>query len=629
VIRRFGALLGKELRQHLLAGIVLALLLGLGLFAVLLMCATGGSTVSMLEAHLFFMWVFAPLGAAVLGNRLVVSEWYGRTQLFVESLPLRRGEMLLVKYVLGLSLLTLCVLGSLGLTCAVALRHEPVDAHFFAILAARTLVFTWALWSFLFAMGLLGRFRIPIYLGIGLGLIALGTLTEVDVRHFGPFALVDHATLPFERTDFPVLALEITAGLSLGWMALAFFLATVREGSIAEGLSRRMSPKEKVAIAVIFIAAIPVIEHLEKRREKKPYTFGDSPVVLRKGSIEVLYLTEDVKVDAATLLDRLATNLDQLRDELGWEALPPVRIAHRRELDARTIETAYLAKEEGVLLRANLKRVDAPTLEALVVHHVISKVTKDRAMVERRHWVLDGFSRWWIQRLRPRGIAWSRALWATRERPVSLAWLVPWERTEEELGDPIAGGVAYSGIRVLEEERGREAVIALARALYSRRAHGDFRDVLLERAHPLESVFREATGLELADFLERWNAALARGREDERALLETVPRGTGSIVLARGRGDIRSFVYRYEFTRPPVAGAPCTLLHVKLGPFDWPLQPSSLLRVDHPWREGALTEKFELAGKYGRGERAFLALEVEADALAAPIRLHAERAEVP
>src|SRR5829696_2340111 len=121
------ALIGKELRQH---GPAL-----LGLSALLALCgALAGAllsqqarTLSVLE--LIPRFALMPLAAAALylGHRLVVAENLARTQRFLEALPARRGQLLLVKA--GFGLLFLLLWAAASLAAAVAATRaggEPV-----------------------------------------------------------------------------------------------------------------------------------------------------------------------------------------------------------------------------------------------------------------------------------------------------------------------------------------------------------------------------------------------------------------------------------------------------------------------------------------------------------------------
>ena len=352
-MRRLRALLGKELRQHAAIGIGLAFCLA-GVYLLLLAgTALGPETVSLVQAHATFLF-FLTLGAMVLGNRLVVGEYYGRTQLFIEALPLARWELVAIKYLLGLALLALAAGLSLAITALAALSREAIDGRFLAIVAARTGAWVSFAWSFCFTMGFLGRFRVAIYIAIVLALAVVDQMTALELRHFGPFAVLDNNTLPFERETLPARAVAETLALGAGLTALAFALALIHEGSVAETLAKRMSQREKAMIGVLFVALTLALAFLDERRDKEPYAFPEQEVVRgRTLPLEVLYLLPERRADAEALLGRLEDELGALGRTLGWQDPPAVRVAYGPGLDAGIYDRAELAENDGILVRAN------------------------------------------------------------------------------------------------------------------------------------------------------------------------------------------------------------------------------------------------------------------------------------
>ena len=97
-------------------------------------------------------------------------------------------------------------------------------------------------------MGFIGRFRVAIYIAIVLTLGVIDQMTALELQHFGPLAVLDNTTLPYERETLPVRAVWETLVLGAGLTALAFGLALINEGSVAEALARRMSQREKAII---------------------------------------------------------------------------------------------------------------------------------------------------------------------------------------------------------------------------------------------------------------------------------------------------------------------------------------------------------------------------------------------
>jgi hypothetical protein len=141
------ALLVKELRQHGGAVGLGTLLLGLAWAVAQLSFSQEARTVTVLQVVSGF--AMFPLAAAALwlGHRLVVTEYYARTQRFVEALPIRRGLMALAKAAFGLVVLESWALLALAAGSWTASHTEPIGLRFLGIMAARLGVFVFALWG--------------------------------------------------------------------------------------------------------------------------------------------------------------------------------------------------------------------------------------------------------------------------------------------------------------------------------------------------------------------------------------------------------------------------------------------------------------------------------------------------
>jgi hypothetical protein len=654
---RVATLLTKELRQNALALAALALTMPLAYAVVALGTAAAPDTVTPLMTHAVFLWGFVPLSGLVLGNRLVVLEYHGRTQLFVEALPVRRIEMVAVKYVMGLAILWAIATGELLVTTLLAARSEPIGPRFLGLMALRTTVFVFCAWSLLFAMGFLGRFRVPLYVGMLVVLFVLDSLTELEISRFPVFALVGQQ-LVLDRESMPWADLGWTFGLGMAWVATAATLALIDEGSVAESLARRMTFREKAVAGALFIAAMLATTVLEERRDQAPFAFRDQAVLRsRVVPLEIFYVREGARADAEALRARLEADLVELGTALGrgpgageHARMPAVRVALRESLDAETFETVGLAKNDGVLVRADFRRTSAWDAEgqrafrAYLVREALREMTDGRAGFEPRAWVHDGFSRAWVDRDRagacleaPEGCpALLRALWATRGgRRVRARDLREWFRTRERDGEAVAWGLASSGVLVLGRDHGQAAVTALARRLYGRTPSRGTRELVREWLHPLPALFREAAGLHLDRFLDEWNTELdrLRTRAAVAAELARVPEAEADLVVERGEGRIRDLVahVRLEGADPEGGEVVATMLHGEIGPFDRPLERHELRRDERVLAAEALESgaaELRLAGQYGPGVRVFAALELDAPALGCPVRVLAERRDV-
>jgi hypothetical protein len=634
-VGRVAALVFKELREHLVAGIALFGLLFVALCFQLLFAAAGAQNMTLLQPYALYLWTFVPIAGVVLGNRLVVSEYYGRTQLFLEALPIRRWELLLVKFVLGLVVLQAAVLGALLISAVLSAKSEPVGGRFLWILSVRSAGFGLCLWSFLFVMGLLGKLRIPLYLMLGILLAVLSASTNWEPGRFGPFALAHLDTLPLEREVLPTGALLESLAVSGGCLAVAVGLGLMREGSVAEVLARPMSQREKSLAGIVVLGFMFALMVLDEKTTKDPFQFDeDDPVVRAEGvDVEVLYGEDDARPDAEALLAILARDVTELGDLLGRDDLPVLRVALRETLDGRTFEQAELEKLDGVLLRANFRRTaewDELGFRAYAVGRLLRAATAGRAEFEPQAWVVDGFSRWWAERndatppaARPSLL---RALHATAGGSPTEADLGGWYRTRERLGLPVAEGVAASGFWSLQRQGGKLAVHGLAKSLYGEEPPEDARATLRDWSTPFPQRFLQATGLEHGTFLRDWGLDLQRLRAQPpvAAALAKLPQGQATLATATDVGAIRHLDYAFSFQRPPPPGTPIALLHLELGPHDELLDPRELRRQEHTWPSQGRESRHRLT-RYGAGTRVFVALEVESPALGCPVRLLAER----
>lgn len=638
-MRRFWALTEKELREHWLAMLFLFLFV-FGMFLLNFVAAIlQESSVSTLEIHRSFVSFYCTLTAFYLGHRLIVVEFYGRTQLFLESLPLRRWEILLTKYLIGLKVLLLISTVSLALTAWYASRTEPVEWAFVQLLVARTVLFLHCVWSFCFLMGLLGRLRVPIYILIVLVTSSLTQFTEFQLGHFGPFVLVD-SQMCFERLVWPRSAMFVTLCLSMFMTILAFVLGTIKEGSLTEVLSQSMSQKEKTAAGVIVLSGLAMFGYFEERKTKDPFAFASDSALVQSGAneapIAILYMDETVKPDAEVLCRELIRLLGDFAVAMGKKAedLPKLHLAYRSTLDGATYEKAQLKNTHGLLIRANFRRRRAWRRDkflAYVLEQLIAFQTKDRAYFEPKRWLLDGFCHWFVEIREPakRRLSELRAVYLLKSESLTRAQLRSWEQARERCGPEMAEAWATVGFHVMDKSYGRDRVLSLARSVFAREASKDIREFIYESRHPLPVLVEQALGVSLDELILAWRAGLEKlkGRaEIERELAQV---GDSKVTLRVSSEDLQAFRFRVEFSEALKDTVTLQLLHDDIGPFDWPFKRRDL-RVEE-WSVAAGRTDFEcqLRGRYGSGSRVFLCFEQDCEVLRCPRRLFVKRISLP
>lgn len=614
-MRRLAALLGKEARHHGL--FVLALVLVIGPLAAIGLLGTASSpeVLTLFEWQRIFLMVFAPLIGLVVGNRLIVAEYQNRTQLFLEGLPMRRGEMVVLKFVLGLVLMLGATLLSLLTTALFASFREPVDAPYLFAMGVRTVAWTFALWGFLFAMGFTGRFRLAIYTSLLFLVFALDSLTGVELGRFGLFAVID-ATLPLERSEVPwadvAVAIAVGAGCTVGGLGLAL----VNEGSLAESLARRMSAREKGAVGAILLLGLIAISAAEEKTDAPPFELPDDGSILTRGSIQIAYGDAERLALARELMDELTPPLSELPQTLGWDELPTVRLAHSAALDAQTFETVSLAPDDGVLVRAALDEtnLDRAGLRTELIRQTLIAHTRGRADFEPRAMLLDGLSRHWADANTEETRR--RAAYAVALTPVSEVRVVEWYRTREELGPPIADALAASGVRALIELAGQEAVVNIAKELFGKPPHDDVRSAAERWTLALDALIESHTDHTIDAWLDHWNDSLGD--------VTTPAPLIGELQIETIEGELRRIVGTATGP-PPAERAILTLVHHPLEPLEHLIEELELERTETTWPASHPQQQVRLDGRYGPGEKAFVALERVDAELGCAVRFAATR----
>ena len=282
-----GALLRKEWREHRGSWLLLNILFVLLLFLLLLSEAQYAEKGSLFELLRVPSVLLSTAGALFVAHRLVVREYGQRTQLFLEALPLSRARILVTKLVLGAAVLLLPLAVSLLLLWERARTHEEVTSRFVLLLTLRTGTPVLLGWSFFALAGLLGRYRNPLFILLTIAAFAADHLTAFDLSKWGPFALLG-TDFAFERHRIPWGTLGPCWALMAGAVALCFVLVLHGDGTLAELLSQRMSHREKVFIACVFIGLFTVISVMGEEKQRQPFALHDAEQVrVKKSAIQV------------------------------------------------------------------------------------------------------------------------------------------------------------------------------------------------------------------------------------------------------------------------------------------------------------------------------------------------------
>lgn len=580
----------KELREHGWVLAVLFVLFGLGLAVSLNRGDEEGGRFSALKD---FLLTYGLVAALVAGNRLVVREYTGKTQLFLEVLPISRLRVALSKWLFGWGWVSLAAVAAWSATWWWQSRTVPVpfEDALHALLPA--LLWLTAFWSTCFVAGLLGRYRLLFWVVFGLLVYALDEVGQVQVMETPPFHIVSEA-LAVANTwpaTIDVIACLVITVLGLG---LGLLLATAGEGSIAATLSGRMTSRERILSFSTVLVGFMLFSVLTRHRDRPAFalesvTPKDSPV----GPIGVLP-GEGVSDEVAqALVESMAVDVVTFVQAMQYPKLAGVYVVSQRGLDPDVMLRVPLGAKDGIVYRANVAdpRFDSINLRYRILHSIVGDVTGSRALEEDRHWLLDGFASYWAVR----GDADARALLRRRAAASPVGLTVEsvrrWNETFEVAGDCFGMGISFTLVDALIDELGEAQVVELARLTFVK-PHRDLRDMLFEkkldallaeRKVPFEALVARADAA-------RRNAGGALGYQ---AGLELRPQGGGQT--------------RVKFTLQK-NGAPVVRwrgLTASTAPWQQGIGDSEAARVD------ARSGEAMAASTFSSGERLFAAIEVD------------------
>lgn len=612
------ALVSKECREH---GWVVLILWGTCAVALFGLLEPAHSDISPFVAFRSLAVLMGPLLSLAITNRLVVREYGGETQLFLEALPVTRGRVVAIKWLLGAAWTLIPIAAALAATAAWGSDRVFVTARFVALLALRSLSFLLCFYALAFVIGLLGRYRFVAWGTLLFGLFIVETRVQLPMWRLPPLALVSE-TMAFERLEFPAADLLVTWSVTAFLVIAAFTLALVGEGSVGAMLARRMTRREKVVVGVAALVPVALFGLLDERKPKPPFRLEDAIVVAR-GSVRVGVARTAGLSDAAAraFVEDIASDLAALKAELGLSPVPPLHLLPDASLDGDVFLRARLPGSDGVVVRGALGSdlFEAEAFRVFVIGEVLRWYTRGRAATEEQRWFFDGFMQWWMAERLPslEGRLRRRAVAASTRVTVEADALRRWLSTREQLGDCLGEAVAWHAVSTVAREAGAANLRGLARELWGRRPPDDVRVLL---APPFERVLEERTGLSLAEIAEKSAAAIvddrSRRASDGHAMDPRLPIFESRLV----RGRIYEIHHRLEPAGDDAR--PRTVRYTRLRPWDGDIDTLTLDRVD-AIGDGV----FPLT--VVRGARMFAAIETRAEDLQCTVRLGARRWIVP
>ncbi|MDB4222565.1 hypothetical protein N9850_02245 [Granulosicoccus sp.] len=637
------ALLAKDVREHWVS--LLFLSLGCITVFLLLLIQNKGAAFSMssLEIVRYALLYLMPVVALIVGNRLIVNEYLSGTRLFVEALPLGQSLPLILKYLTGLCYLSFLAVLLILLSVNSASLADEITSDYVLLIISKTLVMIWLYWSIVFCFSLCGYLRVMMYLLL-IGMVAAFVFSpSLNSDLIPPIALMDQQLFVFERDVTPWFAIIGTGLLAVAFSIAGFVLVRVGEGSVIERLSKPMTRRDFVAVSVLIAAGLGIWTAILEKNAVNSVEFTSSQVVrMQDPAVSVLYLQEQYQSSALVYAERLSESLVALQASLGLETLPTVKLALAPDREKHDVD---YATSDGVFVSANWLEHDSyddAILDSVLMHGVLSAQTQGRAMTEPYHWVLDGFTRWWVEQgtheINPEHEAelLARALWTLDIEPSAQHLITRWQLTADRFAYPSAEALAWSAMVYLEKTQGREKVLALAIEFLTRPVGHSILASFMDRRESSAFRVENIIGMPVDEFMQSWVVWLDLQKLDPMvvSLLERIPSLQGSVSSEYDSSGIHRLTGSYELIESELnysedleslPGA-CSMKHDYIGPFDTEFDVSdnyedtSFCQIELPTHS---VDSF-----YAQGDRVFIALDYEGGDFHQPLRLHAERLSI-
>jgi len=602
--------LRKEWIEHRL--FLLGLYLG---GAVVLFTAWVGARddVTPLRAWSTLVAAYGALMSVLLANRLVMREYGAGTQLFLEALPVGRGNVLATKWLAGWGALLLFFAPAFGLVLWGAREHVYLGGGLPGAIALRSGVFLLFVYTGAFAVALTLRLRFVVWGVLFFGVVLVDQQAQMPFREWPPFALVQPDMVLAARV--PWRALAITGALTAALAAAALLLALAARGALPVVLARPLSARARTLVAFVLVGTAGLSTLVEHRAAPPPFRLQQAVSSSGDTAVHVGWQGTVAGVPAAQLAERLASDLSALRTWLGLAPLAQLSLVPDAWREPDEITFAH-GSAHHLVIRAALGAPDLslPQLQEVARGAQIVDQSPVQGWREDRSWLVWGFAGWWGTEqdgarrvlLQRRAAAAARLL-AARGMDVRTALAVP-DAMDEQLGDCLAVALSWRAVQTLHDRLGAERFRALMRAALAEPRTDDARALVGTRA---TARLLDEAGVPLSDLARAVDAALAplpAGPAPAALQVDAVPQAGAMAAL------------RYRVAGPAPAGL--AVRYEVLRPMMGTIDPSTTL-----WAGAA--PQGVLPMTFGAGTRVFVTADAPDPALGCRYRLGAVRAEVP
>jgi hypothetical protein len=502
-VRILFALVGKEVQQHAPA------LLGAGVLALVAMVVawTMGLQehwVTLLTAAHALCSYGLPLLVLFVAERLVVHDHQAGTHEFLAALPISPLHRALARWVIGFALVISAMFLILLATAAVASRREGVPLPFVAALAVQLGVYLYAWFGLAFGVAHLGRYRWLVWWLFFVSEPLAEALLNEPLRYVYWFGLVldgaDRSRLAPPWSALPLALLWGSAGTVLG-----LFVSMWRGGWLLERFFRPATADERARLIGFGMAAMLASSVFEDQVPRIDPWETLPAVDAARATVRIAASPGSALWEVG---EQSATQLDALGEALGIERWPPLVLLRARPEPGMPAVGVAEGPEDGLsrVLQVDMDAARSELVRGVVAQGLAHKLAGLEDWDADAQWLVDGLAPWWLGE--DTELLQRRAALARGEAERAA---VDWLGVRGELGPDLAPAVAWASLVALEQRRGRETVLALARAVLSPRRSTSWPSGARLRFTTRGDWVARSGGLSRAELASAWEEVLSRG----------------------------------------------------------------------------------------------------------------------
>jgi hypothetical protein len=217
-----------------------------------------------------------------------------------------------------------------------------------------------------------------------------------------------------------------------------------------------------------------------------------------------------------------------------------------------------------------------------------------------------------------------RALYGT-ELGFAPTDLDRWLTFRERVGDDVASGVAWSGLKTLATHQGTNACQRFVRSVLGTKEPKDFRAGLRDMEDTTDRLLTKKAGVELKTFFVQWQTELARARTTLTNDFVRLPRIRGRVDFIALSPDSRKVRYHTVIAPLPEPPVRYSFQHLVLSAFDEEVDPKTIQREQNGYPQ---VSDAELPETVSRGARLYSTFSLEVPALGCEVISGWQREEV-